>query len=62
MLDKAMITEREEARRANDYDKADQLRDSLRSSGVELDDKDLFTYVSLSLSMCWTARVWLLMC
>jgi len=35
-----MIREREEARKQRDWDRADGLRDDLRSKGVELDDKE----------------------
>jgi len=35
-----MIREREEARKQKDWDRADLLRDDLRSKGVEMDDKE----------------------
>eukprot|EP00411_Alexandrium_monilatum_P014398 CAMPEP_0175272072 /NCGR_PEP_ID=MMETSP0093-20121207/46238_1 /TAXON_ID=311494 /ORGANISM="Alexandrium monilatum, Strain CCMP3105" /LENGTH=452 /DNA_ID=CAMNT_0016566853 /DNA_START=1 /DNA_END=1359 /DNA_ORIENTATION=+ len=35
-----MIREREEARKQRDWERADGLRDDLRSKGVELDDKE----------------------
>lgn len=35
-----IIREREEARKHKDWDRADMLRDELRSKGVELDDKE----------------------
>ena len=41
-----LLTERVAAKRARDYDKADQLRDELRAMGVEVNDKD----------RCWRVR------